>query len=179
MSRLQKFYNETVVPKLKDELKLDNVMEVPRITKITLNMGVGEAVADKKVMEHAMNDMAKISGQKPLMRPARKSVASFKIRDGYPIGCKVTLRRERMYDFLDRLVNISIPRERDFRGLSSKAFDGRGNYNMGVKEQIIFPEVDFDQVDAIRGMDIAITTTARNDDEGRALLSAFNFPFKK
>lgn len=179
MSRLQTFYKETVVPKLKEELGLDNVMEVPRITKITLNMGVGEAVADKKVMEHAMNDMAKISGQKPLMRPARKSVASFKIRDGYPIGCKVTLRRERMYDFLDRLVNISIPRERDFRGLSSKAFDGRGNYNMGVKEQIIFPEVDFDQVDAIRGMDIAITTTARNDDEGRALLSAFNFPFKK
>ncbi|MFK8031462.1 MAG: 50S ribosomal protein L5 [Gammaproteobacteria bacterium] len=179
MSRLQTFYKETVVPKLKEELKLDNVMEVPRITKITLNMGVGEAVADKKVMEHAMSDMARISGQKPLMRPARKSVASFKIRDGYPIGCKVTLRRERMYDFLDRLVNISIPRERDFRGLSSKAFDGRGNYNMGVKEQIIFPEVDFDQVDAIRGMDIAITTTARNDDEGRALLSAFNFPFKK
>ncbi len=179
MSRLQTFYKETVVPKLKEELKLDNVMEVPRITKITINMGVGEAVADKKVMEHAMNDMAKISGQKPLMRPARKSVASFKIRDGYPIGCKVTLRRDRMYDFLDRLVNISIPRERDFRGLSSKAFDGRGNYNMGVKEQIIFPEVDFDQVDAIRGMDIAITTTARNDDEGRALLTAFNFPFKK
>ena len=179
MSRLQKFYKETVVEKLKEELKLDNVMEVPRITKITINMGVGEAVADKKVMEHAMNDMAKISGQKPLMRPARKSVASFKIRDGYPIGCKVTLRRDRMYDFLDRLVNISIPRERDFRGLSSKAFDGRGNYNMGVKEQIIFPEVDFDQVDAIRGMDIAITTTARNDDEGRALLTAFNFPFKK
>jgi large subunit ribosomal protein L5 len=179
MSMLQTFYKETIVPKLKEELKLDNVMEVPRITKITINMGVGEAVADKKVMEHAMNDMAKISGQKPLMRPARKSVASFKIRDGYPIGCKVTLRRERMYDFLDRLVNISIPRERDFRGLSSKAFDGRGNYNMGVKEQIIFPEVDFDQVDAIRGMDIAITTTARNDDEGRALLTAFNFPFKK
>ncbi len=179
MSRLQKFYKETVVEKLKEELKLDNVMEVPRITKITINMGVGEAVADKKVMEHAMNDMARISGQKPLMRPARKSVASFKIRDGYPIGCKVTLRRDRMYDFLDRLVNISIPRERDFRGLSSKAFDGRGNYNMGVKEQIIFPEVDFDQVDAIRGMDIAITTTARNDDEGRALLTAFNFPFKK
>ncbi|MEM7082927.1 MAG: 50S ribosomal protein L5 [Pseudomonadota bacterium] len=179
MSRLQTYYKETVVPKLKEELGLDNIMEVPRITKITLNMGVGEAVADKKVMEHAMNDMAKISGQKPLMRPARKSVASFKIRDGYPIGCKVTLRRERMYEFLDRLVNISIPRERDFRGLSSKAFDGRGNYNMGIKEQIIFPEVDFDQVDAIRGMDIAITTTARNDDEGRALLTAFNFPFKK
>ena len=179
MSRLHKFYTETVVPKLKEELKLDNVMEVPRITKITLNMGVGEAVGDKKIMDFAMNDMARISGQKPLMRPARKSVASFKIRDGYPIGCKVTLRRDRMYDFLDRLVNISIPRERDFRGLSSKAFDGRGNYNMGIKEQIIFPEVDFDQVDAIRGMDIAITTTARNDDEGRALLTAFNFPFKK
>ncbi len=179
MSRLHKFYTETVVPKLKEELKLDNVMEVPRITKITLNMGVGEAVGDKKIMDFAMKDMAKISGQKPLLRPARKSVASFKIRDGYPIGCKVTLRRDRMYDFLDRLVNISIPRERDFRGLSSKAFDGRGNYNMGIQEQIIFPEVDFDQVDAIRGMDIAITTTARNDDEGRALLSAFSFPFKK
>ncbi len=179
MSRLHTYYTETVLPKLKEELGLKNVMEVPRITKITLNMGVGEAVGDKKIMDFAMNDMAKISGQKPLMRPARKSVASFKIRDGYPIGCKVTLRRDRMYDFLDRLVNISIPRERDFRGLSSKAFDGRGNYNMGIKEQIIFPEVDFDQVDAIRGMDIAITTTARNDDEGRALLIAFNFPFKK
>jgi len=149
------------------------------IFKITVNMGVGEAVADKKVMENALSDLSRITGQKALVRPARKSVASFKIRDGYPIGAKVTLRRERMYEFLDRLVSIAIPRVRDFRGLSDKAFDGRGNYNMGVKEQIIFPEVDFDQVDAIRGMDIAITTTARNDEEGRALLKAFDFPFKK
>jgi len=179
MSRLQKQYNDTIVPQLKEELKLTNIMEVPRITKITVNMGVGEAVADKKVMENALSDLSRITGQKALVRPARKSVASFKIRDGYPIGAKVTLRRERMYEFLDRLVSIAIPRVRDFRGLSDKAFDGRGNYNMGVKEQIIFPEVDFDQVDAIRGMDIAITTTARNDEEGRALLKAFDFPFKK
>ncbi|NNF15336.1 MAG: 50S ribosomal protein L5 [Gammaproteobacteria bacterium] len=179
MSRLQTYYTETVVPKLQKELQLTNVMEVPKITKITINMGVGEAVADKKVIEHAMSDLARISGQKGLVCKARKSVASFKIRDGYPIGCKVTLRRERMYDFFDRLVNIAIPRVRDFRGLSPKAFDGRGNYNMGVKEQIIFPEIDFDQVDAIRGMDIAITTSARNDNEGRALLSAFSFPFRK
>lgn len=179
MSRLQTYYKETVVAKLKEELGLDNVMQVPKITKITINMGVGEAVADKKVMDSALSDMANITGQKGLARLSRKSVASFKIRDGMPIGAKVTLRRERMYEFLDRLVNIAIPRIRDFRGLSAKSFDGRGNYNMGVKEQIIFPEVDFDQVDAIRGMDIAITTTARTDDEGRALLSAFNFPFKK
>jgi large subunit ribosomal protein L5 len=154
-------------------------MEVPRITKITLNMGVGEAVADRKVLDHAMSDMERISGQKAIKTLARKSVAGFKIRDGYPIGCKVTLRRERMYEFLDRLVNIAIPRIRDFRGLNGRSFDGQGNYSMGVQEQIIFPEVNYDQVDAIRGMDITISTTARNAEEGRALLEAFNFPFKK
>jgi large subunit ribosomal protein L5 len=179
MSRLQEYYRGTVVGELKEKLGLDNVMAVPRIEKITINMGVGEAVGDRKVMEHAMSDLEKISGQKPLVCNARKSVASFKIRDGYPVGCKVTLRRERMYEFLDRLVNIAIPRVRDFRGLSAKSFDGRGNYSMGVREQIIFPEVDYDQVDAIRGMDITITTSAKNDEEGRALLEAFNFPFKK
>jgi len=179
MSRLQQFYSETVVPQLKEKLGLDNVMEVPRITKITLNMGLGEAVADKKVIEHAVDDLTRISGQKPVVCLARKSVASFKIRDGYPIGAKVTLRRERMYEFLDRLVSIAIPRVRDFRGLNPKSFDGRGNYSLGVKEQIIFPEVDYDKIDAIRGMDITITTNARNDQEGRALLEAFNFPFKK
>ena len=179
MSRLQEYYRETVVGQLKEKLGLDNVMAVPRIEKITINMGVGEAVGDRKVMEHAMSDLEKISGQKPLVCNARKSVASFKIRDGYPVGCKVTLRRERMYEFLDRLVNIAIPRVRDFRGLSAKSFDGRGNYSMGVREQIIFPEVDYDQVDAIRGMDITVTTSAKNDEEGRALLEAFNFPFKK
>mgnify|MGYP001820557014 FL=1 len=179
MSRLQEYYRGTVIGELKEKLGLDNVMAVPRIEKITINMGVGEAVGDRKVMEHAMSDLEKISGQKPLVCNARKSVASFKIRDGYPVGCKVTLRRERMYEFLDRLVNIAIPRVRDFRGLSAKSFDGRGNYSMGVREQIIFPEVDYDQVDAIRGMDITITTSAKNDEEGRALLEAFNFPFKK
>ena len=179
MSRLQEYYRDTVVGQLKEKLGLDNVMAVPRIEKITINMGVGEAVGDRKVMEHAMSDLEKISGQKPLVCNARKSVASFKIRDGWPVGCKVTLRRERMYEFLDRLVNIAIPRVRDFRGLSAKSFDGRGNYSMGVREQIIFPEVDYDQVDAIRGMDITVTTSAKNDEEGRALLEAFNFPFKK
>ena len=154
-------------------------MQVPRIEKITLNMGVGEAVADKKVMEHALRDMTAIAGQKPVVTVARKSVAGFKIREGYPIGCKVTLRGERMWEFLERLVDIAIPRIRDFRGLSAKAFDGRGNYAMGVKEQIIFPEIDYDKIDKIRGMDIVITTTAKNDEEGRALLTAFNFPFKK
>jgi large subunit ribosomal protein L5 len=161
------------------KLGLKNPMEVPRITKITLNMGVGEGVADRKVLDHAMNDMQKISGQKPVRTLARKSVAGFKIRDGYPIGCKVTLRRERMYEFLDRLVNIAIPRTRDFRGLNPRSFDGQGNYSLGVQEQIIFPEVNFDQIDAIRGMDVTISTTARNAKEGRALLEAFNFPFKK
>ncbi len=179
MARLQEFYKETVVPQLKDQLGVDNVMEVPKITKITLNMGVGESVNDKKVIEQAVKDMTVIAGQKALPTKARKSVASFKIRDGYPIGCKVTLRRERMYEFLDRLVSIAIPRIRDFRGLNAKGFDGSGNYNMGVQEQIVFPEVDYDNVDAVRGMNISITTTARNDEEGRALLDAFSFPFKK
>jgi large subunit ribosomal protein L5 len=154
-------------------------MQVPKITKVTLNMGVGETTQDRKVMDRAMGDMEKIAGQKPIVRNARKSVASFKIRDGWPVGCKVTLRRERMYEFIDRLVNIAIPRERDFRGLSAKSFDGRGNYNFGIREQIIFPEVDYDQIDVIRGMNITVTTTARNDEEGKALLEAFNFPFRK
>jgi large subunit ribosomal protein L5 len=178
MARLQDFYRDTVVLQLKEELKCANVMEVPRITKITLNMGVGEAAADKKVLEHATADMIKISGQKPVVTKARKSVAGFKIREGWPIGCKVTLRRERMYEFLDRLISISIPRIRDFRGLNAKSFDGRGNYSMGVKEQIIFPEIDYDKVDKLRGMDITISTTAKTDDEARALLKAFNFPLK-
>jgi large subunit ribosomal protein L5 len=179
MARLQEIYNDTIAPQLKEQLGLGNVMQVPRITKITLNMGVGEAVNDKKIIQKAVEDMTLISGQKASITVARKSVASFKIRDGYPIGCKVTLRRERMYEFLDRLINIAIPRIRDFRGLSSKAFDGRGNYNMGVQEQIVFPEVDYDNVEAVRGMNISITTTAENDDQGRALLEAFSFPFKK
>jgi len=179
MSRLQTYYKETVVPQLKEQLGLDNVMEVPRVTKITLNMGVGEAVGDKKVMDRAVGDMTAISGQKPVVNNARKSVASFKIRDGWPVGCKVTLRRERMYEFMDRLVNIAIPRIRDFRGLNRKSFDGRGNYSMGVKEQIMFPEIDYDQIDVIRGMDITITTTAKNDEQALALLQAFNFPFKE
>jgi len=179
MARLQEFYKESVVPQLKEQLKLDNAMEIPRITKITLNMGVGEAVNDKKIIQKAVEDMTLISGQKASVTKARKSVASFKIRDDYPIGCKVTLRRERMYEFLDRLIAIAIPRIRDFRGLNPKAFDGRGNYNMGVQEQIVFPEVDYDSVDSVRGMDIAITTTAKTDEQGRALLEAFSFPFKK
>ena len=179
MSRLQTYYKETVVPQLQKELKLDNIMEVPKITKITLNMGVGEAVGDKKVMDRAVGDMTAIAGQKPVVNLARKSVASFKIRDGWPVGCKVTLRRERMYEFLDRLVNVSIPRIRDFRGLNRKSFDGRGNYSMGVKEQIMFPEIDYDQIDTIRGMDLTITTTAKNDEEAMALLKAFNFPFRE
>ncbi len=178
MSRLQTIYKETLVPRLVDELDLKNIMEVPGITKVTLNMGVGEAVTDKKVMARATADMELIAGQKPIVINARKSVASFKIRDGWPVGCKVTLRRERMYEFLDRLVNISIPRIRDFRGLSRKSFDGRGNYSFGITEQIMFPEIDFDKIDTIRGMDITITTSARNDAEGLALLQAFNFPFK-
>ena len=178
MSRLQTYYKETLIPQLMDELKLNNVMEVPKITKITLNMGVGEAVTDKKVMTNATADLAVISGQKPIVINSRKSVASFKIRDGWPVGCKVTLRRERMYEFLDRLVNISIPRIRDFRGLNRKSFDGRGNFSFGITEQIMFPEIDFDKIDTIRGMDITITTNAKNDAEGLALLQAFNFPFK-
>ena len=178
MARLQDFYRDTVVKKLMDEQGYDNVMAVPRITKITLNMGVGEAASDKKVMEHAVSDMTKIAGQKPVVTKARKSVAGFKIRDGWPIGCKVTLRQERMYEFLERLISIATPRIRDFRGLNPKSFDGRGNYSMGVKEQIIFPEIDYDKIDKLRGMDITITTTANTDDEGRALLRAFNFPLK-
>jgi large subunit ribosomal protein L5 len=160
------------------ELGIDNQMAVPKVTKITLNMGVGEAVTDKKVMEKAVNDMTLIAGQKPVVTKARRSVATFKIRDGWPVGCTVTLRRERMYEFLDRLVNVALPRVRDFRGLNRKSFDGRGNYSLGVKEQIVFPEIDFDKVDAIRGMDITITTSAKNNEEGLALLKAFNFPFK-
>ena len=178
MARLKDFYREKVVAQLKQELQLDNVMEVPRITKITVNMGVGEAASDKKVLEHAVSDLTKITGQKPQVTKARKSVAGFKIREGWPIGCKVTLRGERMYEFLDRLISIATPRIRDFRGLSSKSFDGRGNYSMGVREQIIFPEIDYDKIDQLRGMDITITTTAKSDDQGRALLRAFNFPFK-
>jgi large subunit ribosomal protein L5 len=178
MSRLQDFYKETVVKQLMEELKYDNIMSVPKIEKITVNMGVGEAAADKKVLEHAVSDMTKITGQKPIVTHARKSVAGFKIREGWPIGCKVTLRRERMYEFLDRLISIATPRIRDFRGLSAKSFDGRGNYSMGVREQIIFPEIDYDKIDTLRGMDITITTSAQTDDEARALLKAFNFPFK-
>lgn len=178
MSRLQTLYKESLAPQLMDKLALKNVMEVPKITKITLNMGVGEAVTDKKVMNAATGDMEAISGQKAIVINARKSVAAFKIRDGWPVGCKVTLRRERMYEFLDRLINISIPRIRDFRGLNRKSFDGRGNYSFGITEQIMFPEIDFDKIDTIRGMDITITTSARTDAEGMALLQAFNFPFK-
>lgn len=178
-ARLHSYYNEKVVSELKDSLKLDNVMQVPRIAKITVNMGVGEAVADKKIMDNAVADLTKITGQKPLVTRARKSVATFKVRDGLAIGAKVTLRGARMYEFLDRLVSIAMPRIRDFRGLSVRSFDGRGNYNFGVKEQIIFPEIAYDQIDAIRGMDITITTSARDDKSGRALLEAFNFPFRK
>ena len=179
MARLQEYYKETVVKQLQDQFAFKSSMEVPRITKITLNMGVGDAVADKKVMEHAVADMTKIAGQKPIVRNARKSIAGFKIRDGWPIGCKVTLRREKMYEFLDRLISIAIPRIRDFRGLNSKSFDGRGNYSMGIREQIIFPEIDYDKIDKLRGMDITFTTTAKTDEEGRALLAAFNLPLKK
>jgi large subunit ribosomal protein L5 len=179
MARLQERYQNELRDQLRQKLGVKNPMQVPRITKITLNMGVGEAVADRKVLDHAMSDMEKISGQKPVRTIARKSVAGFKIREGYPIGCKVTLRRERMYEFLDRLVNVAIPRTRDFRGLNPRSFDGQGNYSLGVQEQIIFPEINFDQIDAIRGMDITISTTARNAEEGRALLEAFDFPFRK
>ena len=177
-TRLETFYKDQVIQKLTERFGYQNVMQVPRITKITLNMGVGEAAGNKKVLENAVADMAKIAGQKPITTKARVSVASFKIRDGWPIGCKVTLRRAQMWEFLDRLINISLPRVRDFRGVSAKAFDGRGNYNFGIKEQIIFPEIDFDQVDALRGMDISITTTARTDNEAKALLTAFSFPFR-
>ncbi|HLA75843.1 MAG TPA: 50S ribosomal protein L5 [Gammaproteobacteria bacterium] len=178
MARLQEYYQSDVTKQLMQQFGYQNVMEVPRITKITLNMGVGEAVADKKVMDNAVADMTKIAAQKPVVTLSRLSIAGFKIRDGWPIGCKVTLRRQRMYEFLDRLVNVAIPRIRDFRGFSAKSFDGRGNYSLGVREQIIFPEIDYDKIDALRGMDITITTTAKTDEEGRALLAAFKFPFK-
>lgn len=178
MPRLQDEYRNTIVPKLQEQFGYKSVMQVPKITKITLNMGVGEAINDKKIMQFARGDLAKIAGQNPITCNARKSVAGFKIREGYPIGCKVTLRSDRMYEFLDRLVNIALPRIRDFRGINGKAFDGRGNYNLGVTEQIIFPEIDYDKIDKLRGLDIAITTTARNDEEGKALLTAFNFPFR-
>jgi large subunit ribosomal protein L5 len=179
MVRLQQFYRETVVPRLKSDLKIENAMQVPKISKITVNMGVGEAVADRKVMDAAVTDLTKITGQKPLVTKARKAIASFKLRAGLPVGAKVTLRGARMYEFLDRLINIAMPRIRDFRGVSARSFDGQGNYSLGVKEQIIFPEIQYDQVDQIRGMDITITTTAVDDRQGRALLEAFNFPFRK
>ena len=178
MARLQEFYKETVAPELLQKFGYTSVMEVPRITKITLNMGVGEAVGDKKVLDYAVGDLQKIAGQKPVTTKAKKSIAGFKIRDGYPIGCMVTLRGPRMYEFLDRLVTIAMPRIRDFRGIAGKGFDGRGNYNLGVKEQIIFPEIEYYKIDALRGMNISITTTAKTDDEARALLAAFKFPFK-
>lgn len=179
MARLQEFYRNEVVPRLRDQFKYASIMEVPRITKITLNMGVGEAVADKKILENAVADMTKIAGQKPVVTKARKAIAGFKIREGYPIGCMVTLRGARMYEFLDRFISIAIPRIRDFRGVpGNKGFDGRGNYNIGVKEQIIFPEIEYDKIDALRGMNISITTTAKSDAEAKALLSAFKFPFK-
>lgn len=178
MARLQDYYKTTVVPELMKQFGYKSIMEVPRIEKITLNMGVGEAVADKKVMEHAVSDLQKIAGQKPVVTVARKSIAGFKIRDNYPVGCKVTLRRDRMFEFLDRLVTIALPRVRDFRGVSGKSFDGSGNYNMGVREQIIFPEIEYDKIDALRGLNITITTTAKTDEEAKALLSLFKFPFK-
>lgn len=178
MARLQEQYRTKVVPELMAKFGYKNVMQVPRIVKVTINMGVGEALADKKVMDHAVADLQKISGQKPVIIRARKSVAAFKVRENWPIGCKVTLRKTRMYEFLDRLINISIPRIRDFRGLSGRSFDGQGNYSMGVKEQIIFPEIDFDKIDALRGMDITVTTTAKTDEEARALLQAYNFPIR-
>nr|WP_314485754.1 50S ribosomal protein L5 [uncultured Kingella sp.] len=178
MTRLQEFYKNVVVPELVKQFGYQSIMEVPRIEKITLNMGVGEAVTDKKIMEYAVGDLQKISGQKPVVTVARKSIAGFKIRDDYPVGCKVTLRRERMFEFLDRLVTIALPRVRDFRGVNGKSFDGSGNYNMGVREQIIFPEIEYDKIDALRGLNITITTTAKTDEEAKALLSLFKFPFK-
>ena len=179
MVRLQQQYKDQVIGQLIERFSYGNVMEVPRITKVTLNMGLGEAVKDKKILDHATADMAAIAGQKPIVTYSRKSIAGFKIRDGWPIGCKVTLRRDRMWEFLDRLINVAVPRVRDFRGYSPKSFDGRGNYSLGVQEQIIFPELEFDKVDAIRGLDVTITTTAKTDEEGQALLEAFDFPFRK
>ena len=178
MARLQEFYRDTVTKSLMEQFSYKSIMEVPRISKIALNMGVGEAVADKKILDNAVEDMKKIAGQRPIVTKARKSIATFKVREGYPVGCMVTLRRIQMYEFLDRLVSVAIPRIRDFRGISGKAFDGRGNYSMGIKEQIIFPEIDYDKVDALRGMNITITTTAKTDHEAKALLAAFKFPFK-
>ncbi len=178
MARLKAHYHEKVLPQLREQFNYASVMQVPRLVKITLNMGVGEAVGDKKILDNAMADMARIAGQKPVITKSRKSIAGFKIRDGWPIGCKVTLRRERMFEFLDRLINVSIPRTRDFRGFSPRAFDGRGNYSLGIREQIIFPEIDYDKIDVIRGLDVTITTTAETDEEGRALLAAFSFPFR-
>lgn len=178
MARLEEFYRDTVTKELMAKFEFGSSMEIPRITKITLNMGLGEAVGDKKIVEHAVGDLKQISGQQPVVCLARKSIAGFKIRDGWPIGAKVTLRRQRMYEFLDRLINVAIPRIRDFRGLNPRSFDGRGNYSMGVKEQIIFPEIDYDKIDKLRGLDICISTSARNDDEGRALLEAFKFPLR-
>lgn len=178
MARLKRIYTEEIVPRLQKELEISNIMQVPRIEKITLNMGLGEAVADKKIVQHALSDMEKIAGQKAVPCLARKSIAAFKIRDGWPIGCKVTLRRQRMYEFLDRLIHISIPRIRDFRGMSPKSFDGRGNYSMGIREQIMFPEIDYDKIDTLRGMDITITTNVTNDAHAKALLAAFSFPFR-
>lgn len=178
MARLKELYNDTIVSKLKEELGLENVMEVPQLEKITLNMGVGEATVDKKVIQHAVSDMEKISGQKPVVTLARKSEAGFKVREGWPIGCKVTLRRDRMYEFLDRLIAVAIPRIRDFRGVSPKSFDGRGNYSLGVKEQIIFPEIDYDKIDKIRGLDVTLTISAKSDQHSKALLEAFSFPFR-
>ena len=178
MARLHKHYKDVVVGQLMKQFGYANVMQVPRLTKITINMGVGEAVADKKVIDHAVADLTKIAGQKPVVTKARKSIANFKVREHWPVGCKVTLRRERMWEFLDRLVSIALPRVRDFRGISARAFDGRGNYTLGVKEQIIFPEIEFDKIDALRGMDITFTTTAKTDDEAKALLKAFSFPFR-
>ena len=179
MARLHDIYNETLVGELGEKLGYKNVMMIPKITKITLNMGLGEAVGDKKIVQHAVSDLTKIAGQKPVVTMSRKSIAGFKIRDGWPIGCMVTLRREHMYEFLDKFVNVSLPRVRDFRGLNPRAFDGRGNYNLGFNEQIIFPEIDYDKIDKLRGLNISITTTAKNDAEGKALLEAFKFPFKK
>ncbi len=178
MNRLKEIYYKNIVPSLIKEFSYKSVMEVPRVTKVTINIGLGEATTDKKIIDHAVSDLRKITGQKPIVTTARKSIATFKVREGYPIGCKVTLRGARMYDFLDRLIAIAIPRIRDFRGISSKAFDGRGNYNLGIKEQIIFPEIEYDKIDALRGMNISITTTARSDDEARSLLKAFSFPFR-
>ncbi|GJL71368.1 MAG: 50S ribosomal protein L5 [Nitrosomonas sp.] len=178
MARLQEYYRETVVKKLKDEFNYSSIMEVPQISKIIINIGLGEATADKKVLDNALADLEKISGQKPVVTKARKSIAAFKVREGYPIGCKVTIRRARMYEFLDRLISVAIPRVRDFRGISGKSFDGLGNFNMGIKEQIIFPEIEYDKIDALRGMNITMVTTAKTDKEAKALLSAFKFPFK-